>query len=82
MTYACSDFTDDILDALELEVPEDAWDSPSDQADLALAEIQVLQRFEKAVRHALLVLNNEPGAWTLFEARIRAITKQADEERA
>ena len=39
MSYSCTDFTDSILDALGIEVPEESWDSPSDQADLALAEI-------------------------------------------
>ena len=43
MTYSCSDFTDSILDALGIVVPESALDSPSDQADLALARITVMQ---------------------------------------
>ena len=43
MTYSCSDFTDSILDALGIVVPESALDSPSDQADLALACITVMQ---------------------------------------
>ena len=43
MSYSCSDFTDSILDALGIEVPEESWDSPSDQADRALAEIERLQ---------------------------------------
>lgn len=44
MTYSCSDFTDTILDALGIQVPEEDSDSPSAQADLALAEIARLQR--------------------------------------
>jgi len=40
MGYSCSDFTDSILDALGIVVPEESLDSPSDQADLALAEIE------------------------------------------
>ncbi len=44
MSYSCTDFTDSILDALGIDVPEESWDSPSDQADLALAEIQRLQK--------------------------------------
>lgn len=43
MTYTCTDFTDTILDALDIEVPKESWDSPSDQADLALAEIERLK---------------------------------------
>lgn len=43
MTYSCCDFTDDILNALKIEVPEAAWDDPSAQADWALAAIYKLQ---------------------------------------
>lgn len=43
MGYSCSDFTDSILDALKIDVPEESSDCPADQADLALAEIQKLQ---------------------------------------
>lgn len=50
MTYSCSDFTDSILDALEIRVPSKWNDSPSDQADLALAEIERLQSIEKLLR--------------------------------
>jgi hypothetical protein len=49
MTYSCSDFTDSILDALKIEVPEEHYDNPSKQADLALAEIE---RLEEAKRVA------------------------------
>lgn len=42
MSYSCTDFTDTILDALGIEVPEVSWDSPSDQADAALAVIEAL----------------------------------------
>lgn len=51
MTYSCSDFTDSVLDALKIVVPEDAYDDPSAQADLALAAIE--QR-EKHMRVAEL----------------------------
>jgi hypothetical protein len=43
LTYSCTDFTDDILNALEVDVPEEDYDNPSKQADLALAEIERLQ---------------------------------------
>lgn len=46
MTYSCSDFTDSILGALGIEVPEASQDSPADQAALALAEIERLQKIE------------------------------------
>lgn len=45
MSYSCTDFTDDILNALEINVPDESEDSPSDQADLALAEIERMQQF-------------------------------------
>ncbi|WP_024516988.1 hypothetical protein [Bradyrhizobium sp. Tv2a-2] len=47
MTYSCTDFTDSILSALNIVVPEDAYDQPDKQADLALAEIDRLQAIEK-----------------------------------
>ncbi|WP_316196648.1 hypothetical protein [Bradyrhizobium sp. SZCCHNS3053] len=53
MTYSCTDFTDDILDALGIQVPQQFNDSPSDQADLALAEIERLQSIEKVIRDNL-----------------------------
>lgn len=43
MSYSCTDFTDDIPDALEIEVPEHDYDNPSAQADLALDAIQNLK---------------------------------------
>lgn len=50
MSYTCTDFTDSILDALEIRVPAKWNESPSDQADLALAEIQRLQNIEALLR--------------------------------
>lgn len=50
MTFSCTDFTDAILDALGIVVPEEDCDDPSAQADLALAEIARLQRKAKAVK--------------------------------
>lgn len=44
MTYSCSDFTDSILDALGIDLPEESWEDPSAQADMALEEIERLQR--------------------------------------
>ena len=43
MTYSCSDFTDDVLAALEIAVPEEAREDPAAQAKLALAAIARLR---------------------------------------
>jgi len=58
MSYSCADFTDSILEALSVDVPDESRDSPSDQADLALAEIERLQRIEKELCHAILVFTD------------------------
>lgn len=47
MTYSCSDFTDDIINSLNLVIPDESDDNPSDQADLAMAEIERLQAVDK-----------------------------------
>jgi len=47
MGYSCSDFTDTILNALGIIVPEEAYDDPSAQADLALIEIERLHEIER-----------------------------------
>ena len=47
MTYSCTDFTDSILDALDIVVPDEAQDHPDMQADLAIAEIERLQALEE-----------------------------------
>ncbi len=51
MSYSCCDFTDDILNALNVDVPDEDCDSPSAQADLALAEIERLQAIERDLSH-------------------------------
>jgi hypothetical protein len=53
MTYSCTDFTDAVLEALGVDVPQESEDSPSDQADLALAEIERLKRIEAATSERL-----------------------------
>lgn len=50
MSYSCSDFTDSILDALAIELDPADYDSPSAQADLALAEITRLQAIARLTR--------------------------------
>jgi len=50
MSYSCVDFTDDVLNALKIEVPEKDRDNPSGQADLAMAEIERLQKAESVLR--------------------------------
>ena len=47
MAYSCSDFTDDILMALNIVVPEEARDDPEAQAVLAILEIRRLKALEK-----------------------------------
>lgn len=39
MTYSCTDFTESVLNALNIIVPDEAMDNPEAQADLALGEI-------------------------------------------
>jgi hypothetical protein len=50
VSYSCTDFTDDILDALNIVVPEEDYDNPSAQADRALAEIRRLQETRESAR--------------------------------
>lgn len=47
MAYSCSDFTDDILRALNIVEGDDNQDNPQAQADLALAAIARLRQYEK-----------------------------------
>jgi hypothetical protein len=49
MTYGCADFIDSVVDALQVTIPPESAESPSDQADLVLAEIQRLQRAARTV---------------------------------
>lgn len=44
MGYSCADFVDTILDALNIELPEEAYDDPGSQADLALSAIARLNK--------------------------------------
>jgi hypothetical protein len=53
MSYSCTYFTDTIIDALGVEIPERSYESPSDQADLCLEEIERLKAFED-VAHELI----------------------------
>ncbi len=53
MTYSCVDFTDDILKALNIEVPERSWDNPYDQANLSLGAIYRLKAIETAAKSLL-----------------------------
>jgi hypothetical protein len=50
MAYSCSDFTDDVLNALGIEVPAEDYDDPEAQATLALAEIARLQEIERQTK--------------------------------
>lgn len=42
MTYSCTDFVDDILNKLRIDVPPEAQDEPAAQCALALARIDDL----------------------------------------
>jgi hypothetical protein len=77
MSYSCTDFTDDILNALKIEVPDEAEDSPSDQADLALAEIE---RLQKAERPGLHFDNQETGIILAGLRMIQRMGVHSDEE--
>lgn len=61
MSYTCTDFTDSILDALDIELDDDELDSPSDQADKALVEIDRLQKAEKALRELVATCEGHPA---------------------
>lgn len=58
MSYSCSDFTNTILDALNIEVPWKSYDSPSDQADLALEAIKQMKEQAQAARAMLAALKH------------------------
>lgn len=76
MTYSCCDFTDDVLNALEINVPVAFCDSPSDQADLAIAEIERLQAGQRG-----LAFDNEETAIILAGLRtIQRVGVAAPEE--
>lgn len=50
MTYSCSDFTDDIIDALGVDIPDESNDSPSDQADICLEAIARMESARKTLQ--------------------------------
>lgn len=62
MSYSCTDFTDTVLDALAIDVPEWANDSPSDQADMVLERLETLQRGMAALK-ALREWARMMGGW-------------------
>lgn len=72
MTYSCTDFADSILDALHITVPDEDSDNPSAQADLALAEIERLQRLARVapLPTMLPASQHTPGPWTVDGVRI------------
>lgn len=77
MSYSCTDFTDDILSALKVNVPEKFWDSPSDQADLALARIEAYRDLVINIRaidlETLDRMSPETLRATIMEFRSQAI---------
>ena len=79
-TYSYSDLADNILAALDIDLDkyasenqiENIWDSPSDQADACIAEIERLQRIEKAAKYAFQVYA-DPKETDRLIARLRVI---------
>lgn len=67
MAYSCSDFTDAVLDALQIKVPEADADNPAAQADLALAAIAELQRKAAAMPALVTALGNAEAFLCGFE---------------
>lgn len=61
MTYSCTDFVDTILERLKIEVPEESRDSPSDQADLAMAAIGRLEKTGSLASHVVAIGNPFDG---------------------
>lgn len=59
MSYSCSDFVDDILEKLGIEVPDEDQDNPSAQADLAMARISELQRLAARLPRQRLRLDSD-----------------------
>jgi hypothetical protein len=58
MSYSCIDFVDSILDALGIELDDQDLDNPSAQADLALAEIERLQKIESGLNGFVASVGN------------------------
>ncbi len=67
MSYSCSDFADDILNTLKIEIPDSADDNPSEQADLAMAEIERLYGIEKPCGEVLKALKDIRGEIDLIQ---------------
>lgn len=73
MSYSCSDFTDSIIDALGVDIPDESQDSPSDQADICLEEIGALIGFRQDVFEALVAVlenNGNPAAFVACVAQL------------
>jgi hypothetical protein len=59
MGYSCTDFTDDIIEALGVNIPDEDNDNPSAQADQCLEEIGRLQSLEASRQLA----DDNGGTW-------------------
>ena len=55
MSYTCTDFTDDILEMLDVEIPGEAQDDPSVQADIAMAAIAQLFRCKSVLMRIMAI---------------------------
>lgn len=74
MSYSCSDFTDDVLEALSIDLDDGELDAPDIQANYCLNEISRLQSFEAEVREALAEHQRNPNA-PLLISRLVALVK-------
>ena len=85
MGFSCSDFTDAVITALNVDIPHELKDSPSDQADICLAEIERLQDKAKLIqpvpRFVLLITALGDGAEEAGDrvTHIRFYTREAAE---
>ncbi|RWB40436.1 MAG: hypothetical protein EOQ44_25165 [Mesorhizobium sp.] len=57
MGYSCTDFTDSILEALGIQVPDKFYDDTAEQAEAAIQEIEALQQ----CRAMLVALRFQPA---------------------
>lgn len=89
MTYSCSDFTDDILEALAINVPDEHLDNPSRQADLAFDEIVRLQNGLTLAFDLFHFIENDTDSdesrteqFFALRERVRALQSQPQESKS
>ena len=70
MTYSCSDFTDDILDTLNIKIPDALNDDPRAQAGMAIDEIRRLQALANENNRVVRVLDASTSHLTVAEREL------------